>query len=519
MVDSYESEFISDVYILEDLSHLGMGYGDYTNYNLSEYQVWINNNDDYRVGSGTAGDPWTGIAELMTAAVVSDPLRTFNFRDYESLIASYAILKPNVSYAENKTTWANTPVYATECSLYLCLNAYNSTVNQGTLDEQILGTSRQKVPNSWQPFPQIDQPYSVNIDNTTVLGSLDWNPIDTAGYVKRSDFQLDPSSLQVPHQLDTSGTWNATQTFLISTIDTISMDFQMLGMHETPPVSVWIGEEYNTSDSWRIPYKARLEFPSSVSLALYQSDDLNKTFEAVAASLTTLVRNRGTQVNGKTEVWEVYFKIRWVYITFSLLATSRKYASLWLTVVECMADNTTTVGTLFVLLSSWESYRSRLTAWKTNSLATIIYTADEETRLRLREACTTQDLNSASRETEVIMRSDTSGIMLSMWPPPEYVEGTPVPDSIPPYLPSHSLLPFESRLGTTQDMDDEVDVASRVRLQDEYPYLSSPSAEAENSVELSCMRPLDPSQQESETSTATGGVEEEEEEQNPWSPL
>lgn len=53
-------------------------------------------------------------------------------------------------------------------------------------------------------------------------------------------------------------------------------------------------------------------------------------------------------------------------------------------------------GTIFTLLSIIETWRARVAAWKSSSLATMAYGIDADTRTHLREACRTQPLDKAS---------------------------------------------------------------------------------------------------------------------------
>jgi len=55
-----------------------------------------------------------------------------------------------VSWLENKTFWEDMHVTASECALYYCINAYESNVKGGVLNETVVASWADRVPGSYQ---------------------------------------------------------------------------------------------------------------------------------------------------------------------------------------------------------------------------------------------------------------------------------------------------------------------------------------------------------------------------------
>ena len=125
---------------------------------------------------------------VMTADGTSDPNGTVNFRDSQTLLWATTILRARDGYMSMNTAWEDDGPLATECGLYVCLEAYNSTFTSSQLTETIVKSTSKKVLASWtvdsaDPF----------LEHTDWKGpeTLEWNPIDnpnTEGYFPRHDF-------------------------------------------------------------------------------------------------------------------------------------------------------------------------------------------------------------------------------------------------------------------------------------------------------------------------------------------
>lgn len=256
------------------------GMSNVTNYALPSYGIDLNNSDGYRaINHSISGVSSAGIysAQLMRAGIVADPAKTFNFQDFETLIMSYAIMIPAASYLDNDTTWQETAVSATECGLYLCLHAYNTSVTLSVLNESKIATSRHKVPTSWQPMSKDYQPHVINIKNQSAIGTLTWNPIFSEGYLKRYDFQMDATKLDLasimPSDMENIAC-NATQSFLDSTADLLGVDFSTLDGHPDGTAAVWIGEGEGETIFQIQSYQQRIMFTATSAFVMYSSPNL-----------------------------------------------------------------------------------------------------------------------------------------------------------------------------------------------------------------------------------------------------
>ncbi|KAH0365588.1 hypothetical protein KCU84_g5700, partial [Aureobasidium melanogenum] len=177
-----------------------------TRYTLAYANLTIDNWESYR--NETAQDAPMGPKDYMVAKSEKLPNNTVNFKDYETLLMSFSTIKADTRYMDSLSMWQDARPVATECGLFLCLQAYNTVVESGKLLETVVATTRRKTPQSWHDIGSMGNPE----------GTANWNPINNDGYHPRNDFQLDASDLNVSLP-GTNGTYAATQTMLYSMVD------------------------------------------------------------------------------------------------------------------------------------------------------------------------------------------------------------------------------------------------------------------------------------------------------------
>ncbi|KAJ3464275.1 hypothetical protein MRS44_009061 [Fusarium solani] len=83
--------------------------------------------------------------------VVFRPNDTYSFRNWDTLLASFAVLHVQEEYWSKKIKWNDTKVYATECALRYCIQVYKPTMTSGKIDEGLIPVPFERVSSSWQP--------------------------------------------------------------------------------------------------------------------------------------------------------------------------------------------------------------------------------------------------------------------------------------------------------------------------------------------------------------------------------
>jgi hypothetical protein len=320
--------------------------------------------------------------ELMTAKPTADPRQTLTFQNLSTMLLSVGIMQADSSFAENKTRWKDTPIKATECALYLCAKAYQSSVQNNILSETDLGSWANKELNSWRPVA--DQHIVPGTDKGSVAevldpfnGSLYWGDHEDLS-ISMTDLQIViPANATIPAPLGGVGSSNLTRSFNVSQAS-ISSTIQFL-------LSMW--PTYNSTGSsslGRLPYNASAENPSfsqyniyfrsgnmpvfsaPIMQALYQVSNPEGQFANVAKSISNYIRGLGDNPQaGKSQVWVIHVRVRWGFVALPVLVLL--------------------VGCVFVLLSIVETRRLRLPAWKENAMPILTYGLDGSTRASLRD--------------------------------------------------------------------------------------------------------------------------------------
>ena len=254
-----------------------------------------------------------GLATLMKAAITSDPNSTVHFKNSQTLLAAFTIIRTGDEYANGTLPWSmDVPVLATECGLSLCLNVYESSISAGKVSDIIVATASEKVPASWAPAPQSHQPANQSLAHMTadILGTPHWNPIYHPIYIAREDYQLDATSLQ--HRANvTSTSFNVTQKALDSTVAYLATLIPLAANLSTVNI---------TTSSLPV-------FGTPVLQPLYSSSNLTQTFEKVALSLSVALRGVGTPLEGTTKAWVIHYHIRWGWLALPISLVLRKSSS------------------------------------------------------------------------------------------------------------------------------------------------------------------------------------------------
>ncbi|KAH7070278.1 hypothetical protein FB567DRAFT_598535 [Paraphoma chrysanthemicola] len=284
---------------------------------------------------------------LMTANSTYHPKQTISFHDMETLVMAFVMLRAPDQWLNLQFPWNETRPVATECALYLCANAYNTTIQSNVLHEEILA--------SWTNRDVASYAYTsnlINLENKT-------EALDAAHRIQLYDPKFDyerhdlrltvPAEVADKWQLHT-GSVNITQSFIGA-------------LSESLIASRGLDIKSRTNSSLML-------FPdiySSVVIdALWNSTNLTTTFDNVAKSITDRMRDLSPDRQpGKTQTWVTYVRVKWAYLAYPLSMLA--------------------FGILYVFCTIVESMSLRMPVWKEKALPTLIYGLNDETQRLLRE--------------------------------------------------------------------------------------------------------------------------------------
>ncbi|KEQ75414.1 hypothetical protein M436DRAFT_40936 [Aureobasidium namibiae CBS 147.97] len=245
---------------------------------------------------------------VLQAAVVADANLTINFKDSQTLLAAFTIIRADDGHTPGSVDWDAAAASATECGLELVLNVYNSSVVNNTLFEQVVASVSKKLPESWLPSSSVNQtmyhPYGLKADP----GTNDSNPIHHDTFLLRDDYALDPAGLK----RGDVGSFNITQKTLLSTVDFLTS----LIKQDNDNATVKAVQDNQTT---------LYTYGSPILQPLFDQTNTTATFDAVAKSMSNAIRNLGTEpVSGTAKQWVRFYQVRWAFLTLPLsLITSK----------------------------------------------------------------------------------------------------------------------------------------------------------------------------------------------------
>lgn len=306
--------------IARSASQLGEEFETLTNYTLPN--IWTDN-----FGGGNAS-----YTSLLEAALTLDPLKTNAFTKMENMLAAITMMKYNG--------------IATECALYLCVNAYQSTVSNGTLDEKIVGTWAQRVPSSYSP--EKTQPQQVQINNTASVHSDTWTPPYSAGYLNRSDYQLSiPQDSSGKPVFGNATVFGVSQSAIVTFQDFLQKMF----------ISTAFDSNLTKYPTHELAYGHASSplFTSPVLQPLLNSANITDTFDRIATSMTNTIRNSANTPAQQTtaQQWTLHVRIMWGFMIFPLA--------------------TTVLGCLYALFTIIGTTSNSIPVFKTNVLASLTH--------------------------------------------------------------------------------------------------------------------------------------------------
>ncbi|KAJ4369470.1 hypothetical protein N0V86_009305 [Didymella sp. IMI 355093] len=292
----------------------------------------------------------------MTANSTFEADRTISFQHLDTLIMAIIIMRASDDFLASRSVWEDSKPTATECALYLCANAYQSTSENNMVSEQLLQSWTQKAPGSYKYDPESAY-FPNNTGADTWVESLGNNLYDAR--VNRTDLQLViPKDMSTEYPDDMRREFNVSHSFIFSAIDhLIKFSKQNLPNCGGPaPDEAW--------DMLGVPW-LNDKMPPIVD-ALWNSTDLTTTFDNVARSLTNQIRNSSPDRHqGRLQKWTIHVRVDWAYLAYPVTIL--------------------VAGIIYVILTIIESTRLRLPVWKESALPTLLHGFDDETQKLLRE--------------------------------------------------------------------------------------------------------------------------------------
>ncbi|KAI2607483.1 uncharacterized protein GGS25DRAFT_523003 [Hypoxylon fragiforme] len=315
----------------------------------------------------------------MATTIITDPHFTLNFQNLTTMITTVQMLKAAPGFEAEELKWEDTPVTATECSLYFCVQAFDSEVINGVLTDRIVSTWARR---DFATYTAADNSAGhPSLNSKDMYEAYDkWNNYSlypAYGDVSRTDLELfitneDVKLSALPQ--DVTRRFRLTQNTVGTT--TRFVNEQLLSKKMTWPAGV--GDDTGIS---------------STAQALYQSHNLSTTFANVGSTVTNWMRDISNETQtGMGEEWVTHIAVKWTYLTLPAL--------------------TILLGLAFSLWSIQETHSLDLDPWKTDMIAVLTHSVDDDTRAQLKVAASNGYLQQAVGGMTVSLEDNGSGLEL-----------------------------------------------------------------------------------------------------------
>ncbi|KAK1458039.1 hypothetical protein CMEL01_15386 [Colletotrichum melonis] len=350
----------------------------YTRLEIPTLDLSISNFNGIKA-DGNEIDIGFGNAEV-TARSNYNPGRTLSFGHLESMIFSVAVMSASQDYRKRKQAWEDTDITATECALHFCTNVYQSVVEQNVLKEKVLSSRSTRNPDSFLSNWLTNQLAATKYFNTFInhslyIGFSDAPRSDLQLVISREEYYADTGLI-----IDDDLRFNISHNTVGSLIDWLAV--RLSGHSDSASLDK---PGMPTLLKYPLPLCMRTSnTPTEIISSLAASQNISRTFEMVAASLTKWIRNRSLESSphhGITKQWVIKIRVNWAFLSLpmgSLLG-----------------------GCIFCLLSIRETQKLSLPAWRGSSLATLAHGLDVESRAFLREASDSSRIAAQARTLEV----------------------------------------------------------------------------------------------------------------------
>lgn len=319
----------------------------------------------------------------MTTLGTTNASRTLSMGDLDTLIWAQSSIIVDADPDGNETRkWPDFDVKASECALYYCVRKYNATSRGGLMHlTSTIQEDDRRLADSWQftQHPSI----AANLSKS-VADSVAYHPFDSL--MTRSDLQLGRQG--------SSSTWNISQT----AIDGISANMQNVfatcrnGKNCTTALAL---EKWDSPNGFYLRQGAMEQYKPSAAKALFETKDLGKTFENIAASMSNALRDggdNGPRGKGDKLVPTTVYKVVWPWMILHIV---------------------TELGGFMLLVGTIWATKGHVPVWKSSELA--VMSRGEVVGDVLKGARTMEELKERARQTVVLVErrdGDAEGYQL-----------------------------------------------------------------------------------------------------------
>ncbi|KAG6355212.1 hypothetical protein INS49_004293 [Diaporthe citri] len=298
--------------------------------------------------------------KVMAARGTTNRSETISFTDSDTFVIGFSIINADPEFLEDNVSWESSRPIATECGLQFCTRFYKPLVNQGQLSEGLAGSSIHRNMESLAPdgFNEscVQQWYQMTDYGLSYEVDGDLN-------LPRSDLQLfvtDAEARQYGLSDESARTFNISDRTLKSSLSWMKQTF-------TQEQMTWYAAAENTN-LWAFVGQSFWN-QSTIAVSLTNHSSLVETFDRVADSMTTWMRNLGyaeSPVAGTTLLWVLHVRVRWAFMAFPA--------------------GTTLAGCVYCLVIMFETRRLGLKPWRDSCLATMAHGIGDGLREKLRYA-------------------------------------------------------------------------------------------------------------------------------------
>ncbi|KAI8633586.1 hypothetical protein F5Y19DRAFT_461942 [Xylariaceae sp. FL1651] len=302
----------------------------------------------------------------MTGTIFPDSESTLSYQNLSTMLYAMQLIRATKTFEEGATTWKQTEITATECAIYFCVNLYNTTVDDGRLSERVTASWSSSDPSSYQA---VSRTPGTRFD---YLAESIYTPNFLATDVLRNDLEIAiPEHDRKKYGIAEDINFGLSQTAIQEIGSAFSDHFALLSRSNTSILSFTCGNDSNE------PIRS-----TTSEEIMCRSDNLTATFQSIAQSLTTFIKDTSNLTHiGTPQEWTTYIQVDWSLLTVPLFSIL--------------------LGFWFCVLCILQTRELRLKAWKTDLTATLAYSLDMEARDELRNAEQKMSLSQAARDMNV----------------------------------------------------------------------------------------------------------------------
>lgn len=327
--------------------------------------------------------------KAMAARATTIRSETISFTSSETFVIGFSIINADPAFLEDNVSWESSTPIATECGLEFCTKFYKPQVNQGQLSEGLAGSSIHRNMESLAP-QKSDKSCIQKWHQMTDYGLIfeDAQRLN----VPRSDLQLfvtDAEAKQYGLSSESARALNISDRALKSSLFWMKNTF-------TKEQMTWYGATGEIKggmiSSWDSFWNQ-----STIAVALTNHSNLMQTFDRIADSMTTWMRNLDyaeSPMVGTALVWALHVRVRWAFMA--------------------LPAATTLAGCVYCLVIIIETRRLGLKPWRDSCLATMAHGIGDGPRERLRHADDGRrgSMSTEGRKLRIMLSDDGDGMML-----------------------------------------------------------------------------------------------------------